>query len=56
MRSITTRRRFLKGSSVLLAATAVSGPLSLLAQEKSQPDKEKNQRTTKPKRCPRLRT
>lgn len=41
MRRITTRRRFLKGSSVLLAATAVSGPLSLLAQEKSQPDKEK---------------
>ena len=33
MRKITTRRRFLKGSSVLIAATAVSGPLSLLAQE-----------------------
>lgn len=41
MRRITTRRRFLKGSSVLFAATAVSGPLSLLAQEKSQPDKTK---------------
>ncbi|MGE0827325.1 MAG: hemerythrin domain-containing protein [Candidatus Binatia bacterium] len=41
MRSITTRRRFLKGSSVLLATTAVGRPLSLLAQEKSQPDKEK---------------
>jgi hemerythrin-like domain-containing protein len=40
MRRITTRRRFLKGSSVLLAATAVGGPLSLLAQETSQPDKE----------------
>jgi hemerythrin-like domain-containing protein len=41
MRRITTRRWFLKGSSVLTAATAVSGPLSLLAQEKSQPDKTK---------------
>lgn len=41
MRSITTRRRFLTRSSVLLAASAVSGPLRVLAQEKSQPDKEK---------------
>lgn len=40
MQSITTRRRFLKGSSALLAATAVGGPLTVLAQEKSQPDKE----------------
>lgn len=41
MRRITTRRRFLKGSSALFAATAVGGPLTVLAQEKSQPDKEK---------------
>ncbi|MGE0682470.1 MAG: hemerythrin domain-containing protein [Candidatus Binatia bacterium] len=41
MRNITTRRRFLKGSSALFAATAVCGPLSLLAQERSQPDKAK---------------
>jgi hemerythrin-like domain-containing protein len=41
MSPISTRRRFLTGSSVLLAATAVSGPLIVLAQVKSQPDREK---------------
>lgn len=47
MRSITTRRRFLKGSSALLAATAVSGPLNLLAQEKSQQDNEEKSANNK---------
>lgn len=47
MRSITTRRRFLKGSSVLFAATAVSGPLTVFAQETSQPNKEKQPADTK---------
>jgi hemerythrin-like domain-containing protein len=41
MRSITTRRRFLKGSSILLTAAAVSGPIHVFAQEKSQQDKTK---------------
>src|SRR5512139_741468 len=41
MRRLTTRRRFLKGSSALLTAVAVVGPLRLLAQEKSQSDKAK---------------
>ena len=47
MQSITTRRRFLKRSSALLASTAVSGPLNLLAQERSRANEAKKPTATK---------